>query len=103
MRYFYSLIFTLFLFYGSSQTYYPTGTDSTTYSVACFNLSSGAHSTWIEQFTFRGDTIINGKLYIKVYYSDDNNIDTSYDVNSSMFNYKYLFCSKRYCKTSIYG
>ena len=91
MKYFYSLILTLFLFYGNSQTYYPTGADSTIYSIGCFNLSSGSHSTWIEQYTFRGDTIINGKSYIKVYYSDDNNIDTSYDVNSSVFNYKYIF------------
>lgn len=93
MKYFYSLILTLFLFYGNSQTYYPTGTDSTTYSVGCFilNTPGSGLSTWIEQYTFRGDTIINRKSYVKVYYSDDNIIDTNYDVNSTLINYSYIF------------
>jgi hypothetical protein len=47
-------------------------------------------SYWVPQFTFRGDTVINGKSLVKVY-RNDYNIDTSYNVVSNTFNYVYVF------------
>jgi len=79
------------MFYGSSQTYFPTGTDSTTYSVNC---TSTMHYPIIDysvyQITFRGDTLINGKSYIKAY-EKYYMIDTSFDIYSSLYGYNYIF------------
>ena len=91
MKYFYSLIFILFLFYGNSQTYYPTGTDSTSFYISCVATDvTPPYTYWVEQFTYSGDTIIKGKTYVKCY-NNYNQLDTNYNVISLSFNYTYLF------------
>jgi hypothetical protein len=90
MKYFYSVIFTFLMFYGSSQTYYPTGADSTTYSVNCIDTYDASNiNYYVNQTTFRGDTTINGRAYIKVY-DNYNRIDTAFDIHSSQQRHNYI-------------
>tara|TARA_B110000114_G_C15038227_1_gene375895 strand:+ start:255 stop:1142 length:888 start_codon:yes stop_codon:yes gene_type:complete len=78
------------MFYGSSQTYYPTGADSTTYSVNCIDTYDASNiNYYVNQTTFRGDTTINGRAYIKVY-DNYNRIDTAFDIHSSQQRHNYI-------------
>ena len=74
-----------------SQTYYPTGKDSTSFYFTCMSTDITPGVTYsIMQYTFKGDTIINGKIYTKAY-ELFHQIDTTYNINSLAFNYNYVF------------